>query len=121
MPELERPEFSVQEASLLLEKHYGLRCTLEKLPGERDSNFMARENNGDSYVLKISNSCETLEFLQVQHDALERSAKLLEQGRIPKVFPDKNGESLLRVSSADGSLHWMRLVRYFTHAALGNA
>jgi len=112
MPELERPEFSVQEASLLLEKHYGLRCTLEKLPGERDSNFMARENNGDSYVLKISNSCETLEFLQVQHDALERSAKLLEQGRIPKVFPDKNGESLLRVSSADGSLHWMRLVRY---------
>ena len=57
MPELERPEFSVQEASLLLEKHYGLRCTLEKLPGERDSNFMARENNGDSYVLKISNSC----------------------------------------------------------------
>ena len=78
MPELERPAFSVKDASLLMEEHYGLRCTLEELPGERDRNFLAQESNGESYVLKISNSCETLEFLQVQHDALERSAKLLE-------------------------------------------
>ncbi|MBC8257590.1 MAG: aminotransferase class III-fold pyridoxal phosphate-dependent enzyme [SAR324 cluster bacterium] len=112
MPELERPEFSVKDASLLLEENYGLCCTLEELPGERDRNYLVQEIKGETYVLKISNSCETLEFLQVQHDALERSAKLLEHGRIPKIFPDKNGESHLRVSSADGSQHWMRLVRY---------
>ena len=112
MPELVRPEFSVKDASLLLEEHYGLCCTLKEFPGERDRNFLAQEKKGESYVLKISNSCETLEFLQVQHAALERSSKLLEPGRIPIVFPAKNGESLLRVSSADGSQHWMRLVRY---------
>jgi len=112
MPELVRPEFSVKDASLLLEEHYGLCCTLKEFPGERDRNFLAQEKKGETYVLKISNSCETLEFLQVQHAALERSSKLLEPGRIPIVFPDKNGESLLRVSSADGSQHWMRLVRY---------
>ena len=112
MPELVRPEFSVKDASLLLEEHYGLCCTLKEFPGERDRNFLAQEKNGETYVLKISNSCETLEFLQVQHAALERSSKLLEPGRIPIVFPAKNGESLLRVSSADGSQHWMRLVRY---------
>ena len=112
MPELERPAFSVKDLIPLLEEHYGLYCTLEEFPGERDRNFLVRKSNGDSYVLKISNSCETLEFLQVQHDALERSAKLLEQGRIPKVIPDKNGDSLSRVSSKDGSQHWMRLVHY---------
>ena len=112
MPELVRPEFSVKDASLLLEEHYGLCCTLKEFPGERDRNFLAQEKKGETYVLKISNSCETLEFLQVQHAALERSSKLLEPGRIPIVFPAKNGESLLRVSSADGSQHWMRLVRY---------
>ncbi len=36
LPELERPEFSEQEAGLLLEENYGLCCTLEELPGERD-------------------------------------------------------------------------------------
>ena len=62
--------------------------------------------------MKISNSCETLEFLQVQNDALERSAKLLEPGRIPKIFPHKNGEPLSCVRSRMGGLHWMRLVHY---------
>ena len=60
LPELDRPTFSVQDAVLLLEEQYGLCCTLEELPGERDRNYLARENNGESYVLKISNSCEKI-------------------------------------------------------------
>ena len=111
-PELERPEFSVQDASLLLEEHYGICCTLEELPGERDRNYLARDSNSDSYVLKISNSCETLEFLKVQNCALESTAKLLEPERIPRVHPDKNGESLVLISSAGGTPHWLRLVHY---------
>ena len=97
LPELERPEFSEQEAGLLLEENYELCCTLEELPGERDQNFLAQEHNGESYVLKISNSCETLEFLKVQNNALESAAMLLEKGRIPSVYPNKNGEPLSRV------------------------
>ena len=112
IPELERPAFSVQDLIPLLEERYGLCCTLEELPGERDQNFLAQEKNGETYVLKISNSCETLEFLQVQNDGLERSAKLLKNGRVPKVFPNKNGESLSSVMSEDGGQHWMRLVYY---------
>ena len=77
LPELDRPAFSVQDAVHLLEEQYGLCCTLEELPGERDRNYLARENNGESYVLKISNSFETLEFLEVQNYALESTAKLL--------------------------------------------
>ncbi|HIN01099.1 MAG TPA: hypothetical protein EYM61_07950, partial [Deltaproteobacteria bacterium] len=112
LPELERPEFSEQEAGLLLEENYGLCCTLEELPGERDRNYLAQEHNGESYVLKISNSCETLEFLKVQNNALESAAMLLEKGRIPSVYPNKNGEPLSRVRSTNGSLHWLRLVPY---------
>ena len=43
MPEVVRPEFSVKDASLLLEEHYGLCCTLKEFPGERDRNFLAQE------------------------------------------------------------------------------
>ena len=99
LPELERPEFSEQEAGLLLKENYGLCCTLEELPGERDRNYLAQEHNGESYVLKISNSCEKLEFLKVQNNALESAAMLLEKGRIPSVYPNKNGEPISRVRS----------------------
>ena len=102
----------MQDASLLLEEHYGICCTLEELPGERDRNYLARDSNSDSYILKISNSCETLEFLKVQSCALESTAKLLEQERIPRVHPDKNGESLALIRSAGGTPHWIRLVHY---------
>ena len=90
MPELKRPVFTMQDVIPLLEERYGLCCTLEEIPGERDRNFLAQDKNGKIYVLKISNSCETLEFLQVQNDGLERSATLLKNGRVPKVFPNKN-------------------------------
>ncbi|MFL2738482.1 MAG: aminotransferase class III-fold pyridoxal phosphate-dependent enzyme [bacterium] len=111
-PELERPAFSVQDLIQLLERHYGLCCKLEELPGERDQNFLAQEKKGETYVLKISNSCETLELLQIQNDAFERSAKLLKKGEIPKVIQNKNGESLSSIISKDGVHHWMRLVYY---------
>ena len=111
-PELERPAFSVQDLIQLLERHYGLCCKLEELPGERDQNFLAQEKKGETYVLKISNSCETLELLQIQNDAFERSAKLLKKGEIPKVIQNKNGESLSSIISKDGVHHWMRLVEY---------
>ena len=112
LPELDRPAFSIQDVIPLLEEQYGLCCRLEELPAERDRNYLARENNDESYVLKIINSCETLELLKVQNYALESTAKLFEQGRIPRIYPNKNGESLSRVWSESGSQHWMRLVHY---------
>jgi len=111
-PELERPKFSVKDASLYLEEHYGICCKLEELTGERDRNYLARDGKGKSYVLKISNSCETLEFLKVQNFALESTAKLLGQERIPRVHPDQNGDSLVPIKSPSGTAHWMRLVHY---------
>ena len=111
-PELERPAFSVQDLIQLLERHYGLCCKLEELPGERDQNFLAQEKKGGTYVLKISNPCETLELLQIKNNAFERSEKLLKKGEIPKVIQNKNGESLSSIISKDGVHHWMRLVYY---------
>jgi len=46
MPELERPTFSAQDLIPLLEENYGLCCTLDELPGERDRNYLAQEKNG---------------------------------------------------------------------------
>ena len=62
--------------------------------------------------MKISNSSETLDFMNVQNDALVRLSKVIEKGRIPEVCLNINGESLTPVLSSKGTSHLMRLVRY---------
>ena len=108
----ERPLFSEKEVVPMLEENYGLTCTVKELPGERDRNYLVRDSEGDSYVLKISNAGESQDHLNAQISALECTAKLLEQGKIPQVFPGKNGELLSRVCTNNNIKHWIRLVSY---------
>jgi len=45
--------FDRAEAQRLAQDVYGLSLTIERLPGERDSNFLGRTDSGRNYVLKI--------------------------------------------------------------------
>ena len=99
LPETERPPFSENEIIPLLKEQYDLCCSVKELPGERDRNYLAQDKIGDLYVLKISNASEELDYLEIQNQALECTAKLLGHGRTPIVIPDLNGESLSRTLS----------------------
>ena len=112
IPEIERPSFFIKEVVLLLKEHYGLCCNLEELTGERDLNYLARTKNGESYVVKISNSSETREFMNVQNEALDRISRMTFKVSIPEICLNKNGEPLSTVISSDKKIHLMRLVRY---------
>jgi len=112
IPEIERPLFLNKEILCFLKENYNLNCTFEELPGERDRNYLVSEKGGGLFVLKISNSSETLDFMNVQNDALERISKVMEKGRTPEVCPNINGELLTSVISSKGTSHLMRLVRY---------
>ena len=95
-----------------MKENYDLNCTFEELTGERDLNYLVREKSGELFVLKISNSSETLDFMNVQNEALERISKVIEKGRIPEVCPNINGELLTSIISSKETPHLMRLVRY---------
>ena len=112
LPETERPSFSENEIIPLLKEHYDLCCTVQELPGERDRNYLAQDKIGNFYVLKISNASESLDYLKLQNQALERTAKLFDDGRIPCVIPDINGELLSRTCSPSNNLHWTRLDKF---------
>jgi 4-aminobutyrate aminotransferase-like enzyme/Ser/Thr protein kinase RdoA (MazF antagonist) len=45
--------FGLAEAQRLAQDVYGLSLTMERLPGERDSDFLGRTDSGRNYVLKI--------------------------------------------------------------------
>ena len=103
MPETERPAFSENEIIPLLKEKYDLCCTVKELPGERDRNYLAQDNIGNLYVLKISNASESIYYLETQNQALECTAKFFDHGRIPSVIPDINGDSLSRTCSKSNS------------------
>ena len=112
IPEIERPIFQINEICNLLEKHYGLFCSIEELPGERDLNFLIRQKSGVSLVLKISNSCETFEFMNIQNEALKLVSKRINNGKVPKVLLNIDGNALSFVKSSRGTSHLMRIVHY---------
>ena len=61
---------------------------------ERDLNFLISEKSGDLFVLKISNSCETHEFMNVQNEALELVSKRIKKGKVPEVYLNINGKPI---------------------------
>ena len=62
--------------------------------------------------MKISNASEELDYLEIQNQALECTAKLFDLGRTPIVIPDLNGESLSRTLSPSKISYWTRLVKF---------
>ena len=109
----ERPLFSEKEVVPMLEENYGLTCTVKELPGERDRNYLVRDSEGDSYVLKISNAGESQDHLNAQISALECTAKLLEQGKdTPSISRKKMGNCFHESVPTTISKHWIRLVSY---------
>ena len=65
------PDFSLLDATEMVQGHYGFPCTAEDLFSERDRNFYIKSENGHEYILKISNPAEDQSALQMQIDCTE--------------------------------------------------
>lgn len=70
-----RPKFDVEAAVKIAAEHFGIRASARELPSERDQNFLLTDLSGGKFVLKIANSCELPEFIEVQNAVLKHLAK----------------------------------------------
>ncbi|HLJ46872.1 MAG TPA: aminotransferase class III-fold pyridoxal phosphate-dependent enzyme [Bryobacteraceae bacterium] len=92
------PRFSVAEAVRLADEFYGLRAqSAVELPSERDQNFRLTEAGGHEFVLKIANSEEKPEFLDLQNRMLEFLAGAGTGLQFPRLIPARSGESNAQV------------------------
>jgi len=85
-----RPSLSRPGAATSLRRWWGLEGDLEDLPSERDQNFLLRDGTGrPTFVLKIANLGERLEFLDCQHRAMQ----LLAAAGVPiqRILPTLDG------------------------------
>jgi 4-aminobutyrate aminotransferase-like enzyme/Ser/Thr protein kinase RdoA (MazF antagonist) len=106
------PRFSVEEVTGIAEKLYSLSGKLSALGSERDQNFHLVTSAGDQYVIKISNSAEDQDIIDLQVKALEHITQVSPELPVPKVLLSRSGNPIEEISARDGRSHSVRVVSY---------
>ncbi|MGO9262773.1 MAG: aminotransferase class III-fold pyridoxal phosphate-dependent enzyme [Bryobacteraceae bacterium] len=88
------PSFSAADAVRLARDLYALAAEAEALPSERDQNFLLRDIDGGRFVLKIANSAESRDFLDLQNRAIEHLATAGTGLHFPRLIHDSSGAEI---------------------------
>jgi len=107
-----QPIFTIEDAKRIAFELYGLRAEAYKLPGERDCNFHLETEAGEEFVLKIAPAVEQSDILDLQNKALEHLVAHDPSLLLPQVRVTAGGETIATVTSADNTMHFVRLLTY---------
>jgi len=107
-----RPQFSTDEARAIALDLWKIRAAAGELPSERDQNFHLRSEKGSEYVLKIANSREKLDVLELQVQAIHHLARLVPGYAWPEILKTQDGEEIGAIKNRRGSRHFVRLMSY---------
>ncbi len=110
--ERQTPVFTIHDASRIAADVYDLHVVAEALPGERDYNFLLKDETGQRFVLKIAPADEERALQDMQHAALEHLAARDASLVLPQVRATTAGEAIATVSSSEGTQHLARLLTY---------
>jgi 4-aminobutyrate aminotransferase-like enzyme/aminoglycoside phosphotransferase (APT) family kinase protein len=111
------PSFDAAAAARIAERHFDKRGTVSELGGERDQNFRVTTDDGDAFVLKISNPADDADDLDLQTEALRHVADVAPDLPVMRVVPAVDGSPWVSVDDGDTTYH----VRMFTHLPDGGA
>lgn len=105
------PAFSAAEAVHIASSHYGIRGQVQPLVSDRDQNFRLDADDGQRYVLKISNHAEQIEVIDFQNCALEYVARQDASFPLPRVIPAVDGQLHCTVQGNDNA-HFVRILSW---------
>src|SRR5208283_2434382 len=88
------PRVTPADAVRLACELYSLEVAAAELPSERDRNFQLRDAAGAQYVLKVANSQESLEVLDLQNQALAWLAGRVPDLAWPRLVPSRAGRAI---------------------------
>jgi len=106
------PSFSVNQAVRFAEQIFGLNAAAQSLPGERDKNFLLKDNSGKQYVLKIANAEDNKSVLDFQNKAMEHIQRKSEECLCPTVFPTQEGDNISIVRDSNKHPYFIRLLSF---------
>lgn len=107
----QKPKIPMDTVHQWLQEHYSLAGSFEPLPGERDLNFKLSTEGGETFVCKICNSSEDLEFLSAQNEVMAYLNRR-DLSAIPDVLTSSQAKTLVTVQADDGRFYVLRVLTY---------
>lgn len=112
------PRLKPSDAVRLAFELFGLTAAAEGLTSERDQNFLLRDPAGKKFVLKIANSEESLEFLDLQNRLIEFLGSSNLKTEVPRIITAKTGERIASIKGDNSSKHFVRLLTWLEGACI---
>ena len=108
------PRLTGADASALARELYGLAAEATELPSERDQNFRLCDASGAQFVLKIANSQESADVLDLQNQALSFLANSVASLEWPRVVASRHGRTI------EDAGHLLRLLTWIDGVCLAD-
>jgi len=95
------PQLSDSEVQEIIKNIYGIEASVLTLDSERDQNFHLKGDDGNEYVLKISNSKEDLDLIKLQSASLKHIHAFDQSLNVPVPIESIEGKI---VNHVDGNI-----------------
>ncbi|MBM3176730.1 MAG: aminotransferase class III-fold pyridoxal phosphate-dependent enzyme [Bacteroidetes bacterium] len=105
-------QFTTDQISDIIRRHYSLQTIATKLVGELDLNFQLSDGAGNKYCFKISHLGEAKAHLEMQHAAMVHVYASDPELSVPRVVKAVSGEDIISVNDAEGNLRFARLLTW---------
>ena len=131
------PRISSEDAVRIAAELYNLNVSATPLPSERDQNFLlclaspeesphsrsgyCPEAPRDQFVLKIANSAEAYEFLELQNQLIQFLGDGKTDLEFPRIVPSRNKENIATIKAEDGREHFVRLLTWLDGVCFAEA
>ena len=114
--ETQSPGFTIEQVRDIARELFGLTGKLSPLDSERDQNFHISTEDGEQFVIKISNSAEDPAVIDMQLKALEHIAIIDPELPVPGVLLSRNGLAIEQIQAENGTKHCVHLLTYLPGA-----
>ncbi len=116
------PRITQDDAARIASDLYDLNASATPLPSERDQNFLLccapshlqspGSRGVNQFVLKIANSAEAFEFLELQNQLIRFLTARKIDLEFPRIVRTRTGEDIAAVNGSDGRKHFVRLLTW---------
>ena len=100
------PNFSNNEIKDILFSHYKIKANSKLLFSDRDQNFLIIDSFAKKYILKISNSSESIDYLKLQSQTTLLIQSNDSDLRVPNLIDD------IKSIKKDGIIYFIRLLKF---------
>ena len=104
------PNFSIIDAEKIVLDHFGINGSVELLVSDRDQNFRVKSIN-EVFVLKISNSMEHIDVLDMQNEAIQYIHQNNPDIELTYPIVSKAGQKIIQIEK-NKLFYQVRLLKY---------